>query len=63
MIRLLAFGMLLILPATSNAQQRPPIREKLTKTYGLEAFGQIEAIPNVSLCHTDHDRDLQLSLL
>ena len=43
-IRLLALGMLLMLPATSGAQQRPPILEKLTKTYGLESFGQIEAI-------------------
>ena len=43
-IRLLALGMLLILPATSVAQQRPPIVEKLAKTYGLESFGQIEAI-------------------
>jgi hypothetical protein len=43
-IRLLALGMLLILPATSGAQRRPPILEKLTKTYGLESFGQIEAI-------------------
>ena len=43
-IRLLALGMLLILPATSGAQQRPPILEKLTKTYGLDSFGQIEAI-------------------
>jgi hypothetical protein len=42
--RLLALGMLLILPAASDAQQRPPILEKLTKTYGLESFGQIEAI-------------------
>jgi len=42
--RLLTLGMLLILPATSDAQQRPPILEKLTKTYGLESFGQIEAI-------------------
>src|SRR5207237_1834243 len=43
-IRLLAIGMLLILPAASSAQQRPPILEKLTKSYGLESFGQIEAI-------------------
>ena len=43
-IRILALGILLILPATSGAQQRPPILEKLTKTYGLESFGQIEAI-------------------
>jgi len=43
-IRLLALGLLLILPATSDAQQRPPILEKITKTFGLESFGQIEAI-------------------
>jgi len=43
-IRLLALGMLLILPATSGAQQRPPILEKLAKAYGLDSFGQIEAI-------------------
>jgi hypothetical protein len=43
-IRLLALGMLLILPAASGAQQRPPIFEKLTKTYGLQSFGQIDAI-------------------
>jgi hypothetical protein len=43
-IRILALGMLLILPAASDAQQRPPILEKLTKTYGLGSFGQIEAI-------------------
>jgi hypothetical protein len=43
-IRLLALGMLLILPATSGAQQRPAIFEKLTKTYGLESFGRVEAI-------------------
>jgi len=43
-IRHLAVGLLLILPATSGAQQRPPILEKLAKTYGLESFGQIEAI-------------------
>jgi len=43
-IRLLALGMLLLLPATSGAQQRPPILEKLAKAYGLDSFGQIEAI-------------------
>ena len=30
---LFALGLLLILLATSGAQQRPPILEKLTKTY------------------------------
>src|SRR5215469_16683694 len=39
-----ALSVLLILPTTSGAQQRPPILEKLTKTYGLESFGQIQAI-------------------
>ena len=43
--RLLAFGMLLLIfPATSWAQQRPPIAEQMAKTYGLDAFGQIEGI-------------------
>jgi hypothetical protein len=43
-IRLLAFSMLLILPATSGAQQGTPIAEQVAKTYGLDSFGQIEAI-------------------
>ena len=43
-MRLLALSTLLILPATAGAQQRPPIIEKLAKTYGLDSFGQIEAI-------------------
>jgi hypothetical protein len=43
-IRLLAFGMLLILPATCGPQQRPPIAEQIAKTYGLDSFGQIDAI-------------------
>jgi hypothetical protein len=42
MIRLLAFGVL-VLAATSWAQQRPPI-EQIAKTYGLDSFGKIEAI-------------------
>ena len=36
--------LLLILPATSWAQQRPPIAEEMAKTYGLDSFGQIEGI-------------------
>jgi hypothetical protein len=44
-VRLLAFGMLLLIfPATSWGQQRPPIAEQMAKTYGLDAFGQIEGI-------------------
>src|SRR3984893_3892367 len=37
------FGVL-ILAVTSWAQQRAPIVEKLARTYGLDSFGQIEAI-------------------
>jgi hypothetical protein len=40
---LLVFG-LLVLATSSWAQQRPPIVEKLAKTYGLDSFGQIDAI-------------------
>jgi hypothetical protein len=40
---LLSFG-ILVLAATSGAQTRPPIVEKLAKTYGLDSYGQIEAI-------------------
>ena len=51
---------LLVLAATSWAQQRPPIVEKLAKTYGLDSYGQIEAIrytwnvtlPGVTLSRT-----------
>ncbi|HWX58746.1 hypothetical protein [Bradyrhizobium sp.] len=44
LLRLLAFGMLLTFPAISEAQQSPPIVEQVAKTYGLDSFGQIEAI-------------------
>jgi len=44
-IRLFALNLLLlILPATSWAQQRLPIAEQIAKTYGLDSFGQVEAI-------------------
>ena len=43
-IRLLTLGILLALPAASNAQQNPPIAEQIAKTYGLDSFGEIEAI-------------------
>jgi len=33
-----------VLAATSEAQTRPPIAEKLAKTYGLDSFGQLDAI-------------------
>jgi len=42
-IRLLAFGMLLALPAASAAESCP-IAEQIAKTYGLDSFGQVEAI-------------------
>jgi hypothetical protein len=40
---LVAFG-ILVLAATSWAQTRPPIVEKLAKTYGFDSYGQIDAI-------------------
>jgi hypothetical protein len=43
-IRLLSILGVMVLAATSWAQQRPPIVEKLAKTYGLDSFGQIDAI-------------------
>jgi hypothetical protein len=43
MFRFLAFGVL-VLATTSWAQKRPPILDQLAKTYGLDSYGQIEAI-------------------
>jgi len=43
-MRLSILGVLLILPATSRSQQPPPIAEQIAKIYGLDSFGQIEAI-------------------
>ncbi|HEV3114191.1 MAG TPA: hypothetical protein VGY99_27205 [Candidatus Binataceae bacterium] len=34
----------LVLAATSGAQTRSPIAEQIAKTYGLDSFGQVEAI-------------------
>jgi hypothetical protein len=59
MIRRLTFGVL-VLAATSGAQNRPPIVEKIAKTYGIDSFGQIEAIrytwnaqfPGVNVSHS-----------
>ncbi|MGB2900274.1 MAG: hypothetical protein WBB89_13475 [Candidatus Acidiferrum sp.] len=43
MISLLAFVVLVLAP-NSWAQKRPPIVEQLAKTYGLDSYGQVEAI-------------------
>jgi hypothetical protein len=56
---LLAFGVL-VLAATSWAQTRPPIVDKLAKAYGFDSFGQIDAVrytwnvqfPGVTLSRT-----------
>jgi hypothetical protein len=40
----LALAMLLILPATSRAQQLPPAAKQMAKTYGLDSFDEVEAI-------------------
>jgi hypothetical protein len=42
-IRFLVVSML-VLAATAWAQTLPPIAEQMAKTYGLDSFGQIEAI-------------------
>jgi hypothetical protein len=42
-ILMLSLGVLL-LAGTSRAQTRPPIVEQLAKTYGLDSFGQLDAI-------------------
>ena len=34
----------LLLASTSRAQTRPPIVEQLAKTYGLDSYGQVDAI-------------------
>jgi hypothetical protein len=43
MLRLVAFAVL-VLATTSGAQSRPQIAERIAKAYGLDSFGQIEAI-------------------
>jgi hypothetical protein len=43
MVRLLAFAVA-VFPATSWAQARAPILEQIAKTYGVDSFGQVEAI-------------------
>jgi hypothetical protein len=42
-IGFMVLGML-VLAATSWAGTRPPIAEEIAKTYGLDSFGQVEAI-------------------
>ena len=45
MIRLLAFTVsVLVLAASAQAQERPPIFQQMFKAYGFESFGQIEKI-------------------
>jgi hypothetical protein len=40
----LASGMPLVLPSASEAQQLPPVAKQMAKTFGLDSFGQVEAI-------------------
>lgn len=42
-IRYLLLGMLLV-AGTARAQTRPPVVEQLAKTYGLDSYGQIDAV-------------------
>lgn len=41
---LFPFFAVMILAATARAQQRPPLLEKVAKTYGLDSWGQIEGL-------------------
>ncbi len=43
LIRLLVFPVL-VFAATSWAQTRPPIAEQIAKTYGVDSWGQVDAI-------------------
>lgn len=43
MIRFLAFAVL-FLAVTASWAQKPPIADKIAKTYGIDSWGQIEAI-------------------
>src|ERR1700724_3029147 len=43
MICLLAFAVL-ALPPNSLAKKRPPILEQIAKNYGVDSYGQVEAI-------------------
>jgi hypothetical protein len=36
--------MLWVVPASSGAQQLPPLAEEMSKTYGLDSFSEVEAI-------------------
>jgi len=38
------FSGMLVLASTSRAQTRPPIVEQLAKTYGIDSYGQIDAV-------------------
>src|SRR5260370_12535826 len=40
---LLLFGVLVV-AVTSCSQKRPPVAEQIAKTYGVDSFGQIDAI-------------------
>ena len=59
-VRLLLVPGLLVFAVNFWAQQRPPILEQIAKTYGLDSFGQIEAIrytfnaqlPGVDVSHS-----------
>jgi hypothetical protein len=60
-IRLFAVSMLpLVLPAASQAQQHSPIAEQIAKAFGLDSYGQVEAVrytwnaafPGVNVAHS-----------
>jgi hypothetical protein len=44
LFRSFAFGVLVLLPIASDAQQLPPLAKQMAKTYGIDSFGKVEAI-------------------
>ncbi len=43
-IGLLLFGALVLAATSCSQQQRPPVAGQIAKTYGVDSFGQIDAI-------------------
>lgn len=43
-LRLVAFGMLVVLPAMSRADELPPLAKEVARTFGIDSFGKVDAI-------------------
>jgi len=58
LVGVLLFGVLFA-PASAPAQQRPPIAEQIAKTYGIDSWGQVQALRYTF--HIDAGPKLKLS--